>query len=111
MKDVFLKSDSKESLLQDLGALCNDFIAQTEGGSKDFASGHGFAICYCGILAKPGTGTFDEDGNVVTPVEFYDGVHCNVRVWGKYENAFDGLEELSVNTKIIHPETPCIIFG
>lgn len=109
MKDVFLKSDSKAHMLEDLKSVCSDFVVIDEDGEEQFASWHGFAICYCGKLAKPGTGETDEEGNAITPVEFYDGVHCNVRVWDKYENIFDGFS--SENTKMIYPETPCIVFG
>ena len=110
MKDIFLQSVSKEALLADLMALSPKFFYKDQDNEDTLAqSGDGFALDYIGTLAKPGTGRWDEDGNELAPVEFYEGIHCNVRVFGETEDIFDGFS--TDDTKQLSPATPCRVFA
>lgn len=110
MKDIFLQSVSKEALLADLMALSPKFFYKDERNEEKLAqAGDGFALDYIGTLAKPGTGRWDEEGNEIVPVEFYEGVHCNVRVFGEMSNIFDSFS--SDDTKQLSPSTPCRVFA
>lgn len=114
MKDIFLQSTSKEQMISDLETLHPDFIyeeVKEDGTSvKNFRQAHvNFAIDYIGVLAKPGTGEWDSEGIMISPVEFYQGVHCNIRLYPKIENIFDGFT--SSNTQLLNPETPCRVFA
>lgn len=110
MKGIFLQSVSKEALLADLMALSPKFFYKNEDNEDMLAqSGDGFALDYIGTLAKPGTGRWDEEGKELAPVEFYDGVHCNVRVFGEMEDIFDGFS--TDDTKQLSPATPCRVFA
>lgn len=114
MKDIFLQSTDKATMLADLEALCPAFIHEekdSEGNiTKNFKqASHAFAIDYIGILAKPGTGKYTMEGVELEPVEYYDGVHCNLRVWGEHENVFDSF--IAANTVVLNPSTPARVFG
>ena len=106
MKDIYLNSTSKEALVADLANVNAAFV--NDDGELVQAS-HSFAIDYIGVLARPGTGKWDEEGNELEPVEFYPGVHCNVRLLGDLENAFDGVT--SAETTVLDPKTPCRVFA
>lgn len=110
MKDIFIQSTDKKTLIADIEALCADFIHTDEEGNKDFRqASHTFAIDYIGTLAKPGTGKWDSEGNEIEPMEFYPGVHCNMRVWGEHENVFDNFT--AQYTVLMNPSTPARVFG
>ena len=105
MQDIFLKSSSKETLIEDLKVLNKAFVS--EEGELIQAS-HNFALDYIGVLAIPGTGKW-EDEKEIEPVQFYDGIHCNLRVFNEFETIFSNFT--SENTQVLKPTTPCRMFA
>ena len=114
MRDIFLQSTTQEQLINDLYSFHPDFIIEEVSVDGTVIktikqADKEFAIDYIGVLAKPGTGSWDADGKEISPVEFYPGVHCNLRLSGGLTNLFDSF--VSADTKLLTPKTPCRVFA
>ena len=84
---IFAKTTDYDSFVQDMKALSEGFVIQDEQGDILLHYTHDWSIHYIGKMVKV-PAVIDEDGNVTTPAEFWDGERANIVPHEHFEQTF-----------------------
>jgi hypothetical protein len=83
MNTLYLTTPNLQALLDDLEPL--DLVRISASGERSLAARTDLSFDYIGTATKPGTGTYDAEGNQLTPPEMYPDELCNVRCSAQIE--------------------------